>query len=485
VTCFRRQGRRIACAEIVVLVVACFAELATGHAQRADRQNVAIRWNQAALESIRTTATTPPVAARALAIMHTCMFDAWAAYDDSAVGTRLGDSLRRPQAERTEANKEKAVSFAAYLALVDLFPGQRTTNMDPLMRSLGFNTSDSSDDVRTPVGIANVACTAVLEFRHRDGANQLGDRSLGAYSDYTGFAPANTVQVLKDRNRWQPLLVNGRPQRWMLPQWPMVKPFGLSSGSQFRKVVLAQGPAVYPTTAYWKQVLDVVDLSAHLGDTEKVIAEYWADGSSTVTPPGHWAVFAQHIAVRDGHTLDGDVKFFFILTNALMDAGIAAWDAKRCTDFIRPVTVVRTLLGSSEFRAWAGPGLGVRSVYGKDFRSYLPTPPFGGYVSGHSAFSAAGAEILKRYSGSDEFGESFTAKPGSSFIEIGLTPTTPVTLHWATFSEAADQAGMSRRYGGIHFEEDDLAGRVLGRAVATAVWDKAMTFIEGTGQLQR
>jgi membrane-associated phospholipid phosphatase len=478
VTAFSHPGRRIAGSSIAILAWALGAPLASP-AQVRGTQNVVILWNQAALAAIQNTRTSAPVAARAMAIIHTCMFDAWAAYDDVAVGTRLGGSLRRPLIERTAVNKEKAVSFAAYRALEDLFPGQRTSNMDPLMEALGFNYSEASEDIGTPSGIGSIACQAVLEFRHRDGANQLGDRHPGAYSDYTGFTPTNTAEVLIDQNRWQPLMVNGIPQRWLLPQWAMVTPFALTSAAQFRDVVLAQGPARYPSPGYWKQALDVVDLSAHLGDREKVIAEYWADGSSTVTPPGHWVVFAQHVSQRDHHSLDQDVKLFFILANALMDAGIAAWDAKRCTDLIRPITVVRALLSTREIQAWAGPGLGVRTVYGKDFRTYLPTPPFASYVSGHSAFSAAGAEILKRFTGSDQFGESFTVGAGTSLIEQGLTPTVPITLSWPTFSDAADQAGLSRRYGGIHYEEDDLAGRALGRAVAQEAWNKAMAYIDG------
>jgi hypothetical protein len=118
----------------------------------------------------------------------------------------------------------------------------------------------------------------------------------------------------------------------------------------------------------------------------------------------------------------------------------------------------------------------VKVIDCKAFRSYLPTPPFPGFVSGHSAFSAAAAEILKRFTGSDNFGQSFTADAGSSIIERGLTPRVPVTLFWSTFTDAADQAGMSRRYGGIHFESDDVAGRALGRLVANEVWNKAMSY---------
>ncbi len=445
----------------------------------AARDNVVLVWNQAALQAIQAARTPPPIAARALAIAHTCMFDAWAAYDDVAVGTKFGGSLRRPKSERTSINKEKAVSFAAYRALVDLLPSQKMMKFDPLMDQLGFDSSDNSTDVQTASGIGNVACRAVLDFRHHDGANQLGDLHSGAYSDYTGFTPANTAEVLGDPNRWQPLLVNGVPQRWLLPHWGMVIPFGLRSTAQFRDEVLSQGPDVYRTAGYWKQALEVVELSGELGDRQKVIAEYWADGFTTVTPPGHWNVFAQDVSRRDAHTLDDDVKLFFILNNALMDSSIVTWDVKRCTDSIRPVTVIRSLLGSREIHAWAGPGLGVRNIYGSDFTSYIPTPPFGSYISGHSALSAAAAEILKRFTGSDHFGASFTADPGSSLVEPGLTPSTPVTLSWETFSEAADQAGMSRRYGGIHFEKDDVVGRALGRRIASEVWTKAMTYING------
>ncbi len=470
-----RGGERFTAICIAAAIVAG----SSAAAQPADRDNAVLRWNQVALEAIRITRTSPPVAARALAITHTCMVDAWAAYDDLAVGTRLGGSLRRSPRERTTSNKEKAISIAAYRALVDVFPSQKPTLLDPMLAALGLDMSVESNDLAMPAGIANTACQAVLEFRHHDGANQNGDLHTGAYSDYTGFTPVNTVEVLQNRNRWQPLLVNGVPQRWLLPQWSMVTPFALNSGAEFRGLALGQGPYVYPSAPFWKQATDVVDLSARLGDREKVIAEFWADGAGTVTPPGHWNVTAQEISRRDRHTLDQDVKMFFALDNALLDTSISTWDVKRYSDSIRPVTVVRALLGDRDMRAWAGPGLGVRMINCKNFRPYLPTPPFSSFVSGHSAFSAAGAEILKNFTGTDAFGGSFTAEPGSSLVEPGLTPTAPVTLSWETFSDAAEEAGMSRRFGGIHFESDDLAGRALGRAVADKVWDKSITFFEG------
>ena len=440
--------------------------------------NIVLRWNRIVLDAIVGTRSAPPIAARSLAIAHTCIFDAWAAYDARAIGTRLGARLRRPVSEHSVANKEKAISFAAYRAVSDLFPSQIVSLLEPVMEALGYGVS-ASNDITKPDGIGDAACRAVLDARHVDGANQLGDQHTGAYSDFTGYSPTNREGLIVNPNRWQPLRVNGAMQSWLLPHWGRVSPFALTAGSQFRSYALARWSSQYPSAALRQQTYDLIELSARLGDTEKAIAEYWADGGATVTPPGHWNVFAQIVSRRDKHSLDQDAQLFFILNNALLDASIAVWDVKRYADSIRPVTVIRALMENRKIMAWAGPGLGTREIDCKDFRSYIPTPPFGSYVSGHSAFSAAAAEVLKRFTGDDAFGESVTVLPGSSIIERGLTPANPVNLNWPTFSAAADQAGMSRRYGGIHFEVDDLVGRDLGRLVADVVWKRAMIYIDG------
>src|SRR2546428_3145454 len=165
------------------------------------QENVVLQWNDDLLQAVRNTKFAPMFTARALAIVHTCMFDAWAAYDSVAVGSRLGGTLRRPAKKRTLANKEKAISFAAYRALVDLFPTQKTILFDPRMASLGYDPSDGSVDA----GIGNAAADAVIAFRHHDGSNQLGDLHAGAYSDYSGYEPVNDPDHLNDPNRWQPL----------------------------------------------------------------------------------------------------------------------------------------------------------------------------------------------------------------------------------------------------------------------------------------
>lgn len=473
--------RQHQCALILLVALFLLPSFCIANQAKLASDNVVLQWNQAALDAIRMTRTSPPIAARALAIVHTCVFDAWAAYDQNATGTRRGAELRRPAVERTEANKNKAISFAAFRALSDLFPSQTSILFDPLMRELGNDPNDTSLDPSSPAGVGNSACESVLVFRHADGANQLGDLRSEPYSDYSSYSPANSADAINDPNRWQPLRANGALQRSLLPHWRLVKPFALESGSQFRSYALARGPFTYPSPQYWDQVFAVIDLSAHLGDTEKVIAEYWADGPFTETPPGHWNVFAQIVSHRDRHSVDQDAKLFFILNNALLDSSIATWDIKRVTDSIRPVSVIRFLLpADKKIRAWAGPGLGIQVINCKDFRSYLPTPPFATYVSGHSAFSSSAAEVLRLFTGKDDFTYSYTAQPGSSLIEPGLTPSRSITISWHTFTEAADQAGMSRRYGGIHFESDDLVGRSVGRLVAAEVWKKAGTYINGS-----
>jgi hypothetical protein len=107
------------------------------------------------------------------------------------------------------------------------------------------------------------------------------------------------------------------------------------------------------------------------------------------------------------------------------------------------------------------------------------TPPFAEYPSGHSTFSAAAAEVLRRCTGSDAFGATATIEAGSSHIEPGRVPAGDVTLHWDTFSAAADEAGLSRRYGGIHFRQGDLVGRAVGRRVGARVWRLATAYRDG------
>jgi membrane-associated phospholipid phosphatase len=452
--------------------------------------NVVIQWNKAALQGVRDSKLGPPMVARALAIVHTCAYDAWAAYDDNAIGTQLGGRLRRTEAERTIENKNEAISFAAYRALVDLMPVDKSSVYDPLMAALGYDPTDLSTDVTRPQGIGNVACAAVLNFRHSDGSNQ-----LNGYTDYTGYMPVNppsTVPVnpatILDVNHWQPLQYVDATgtfvtQKFVGPFWGSVTAFAMTSGDEFSSVVRQFGPAQVGSRAFEQQAFELVKMSARLTDKQKIIAEYWANGPHTELPPGHWDLFAQFVSARDHHTLDDDAKMFFALTNAIFDAGIAAWDAKREFDSVRPVSAIPYLLQGRTIRCWGGPGLGTVSVDGSQWLPYqpstFPTPPFAEFISGHSAFSAAGATILRLWTGSDRLGDSVTFLSGSSSIEPGITPAAPVTLVWPTFTAAANEAGISRRYGGIHFKTGDLVGRLVGQLVGEQAWSKAKTYFRG------
>ena len=482
-------------AAIAVSVIIAFQISPTYAVAAGPPINAALHWNSAALQGIRDAKLGAPVVARALAIVHTCMYDAWAAYDERAVGTQLGGALRRPSSERTLANKEQAISYAAYRALADVLPVDTNSVYIPLMKQLGYDPNDNSTDIETPTGIGNVACAAVLEFRHHDKSNQLGDLAQGAYSDWTGYRSVNLSSPVparalpSDPNHWQPLSFVSSTgdlmtQRFVGAQWCDVTPFALESGDEFRWLMRRFGPATYGSQEYQEQAEELVAMSASLSDKQKMIAEYWFDGPNSEQPPGHWALFAQWISERDHHSLDDDVKMFFALSNAIFDAGIAAWDTKRTFDSVRPVTAIPFLFRGKTIRAWGGPGKGTVEMDGSQWIPYqaasFPTPPFPDYVSGHSTYSAAAATILKRFTGSDRFRYSVTLPAATSKIEPGVTPVSAVVLRWETFTDAANEAGMSRRYGGIHFRAADLAGRLLGRMVAFKAWSKAQSYFDGT-----
>ncbi len=446
---------------------------------------IATQWINVALQAIRVTRPAPSVSARLLAIVSTCMYDAWVVYMPTAIGTRLGATLRHYEnGHAYHSQKTIAVSFAAYRALVDLMPGQLPA-FQAMMQHLGYNPDDTSTDTSTPVGVGNVVAKAVLDFRHHDGSNQLGDLNAGPYSDYTGYTPENTPDAIHNPNRWQPLSLpdgNGGVviQKFATPQWGRVIPFALKEGSQFRP---ATGPAHFTTRAYKEQAQQILDFSAALDDREKAIVEYWKDGPASETPPGHWFLLAQGIAKRDKHTLDEDVQMYFMLGNALLDASIVAWDAKHYYNSVRPITAIRYLFKDISISAWGGPTKGTQTILGQNWLPYQPatalTPPFPEFFSGHSIFSATSAEILTLFSGRTSFDYSYTKAAGTSVIEPGVTPATAIQLHWNTLQDAANEAGLSRRYGGIHFEQGDLVGRALGKKVAALVWEKAFSYISG------
>lgn len=450
---------------------------------RSRGDQLVLQWNNAALQAIRDLQPAMPVSARALAIVHTCMYEAWAAYDPIALGTQFAARLRRPDNERTLANKSQAISYAAYRALVDLFPTEQA-RFRQQMRHLGYNPADLSIDPATPSGIGNVAAQAVLDFRHNDGSNQPGNLHPGAYYDYTKYKPINTADQIKNPNHWQPLRISAsriglKVQQFDCAQWANVTPFALSSALQF---IPTPGPAHYPSAAYTEQAQQILHYSSSLTDEQKVIAEYWMNGPNQEQQPGHWCLFAQFISQRDSHTLDQNVKLFFALSNAALDTSIACWATKRAYDSAYPITAIHYLFKGKQVRAWAGPDKGQQWIDGQYWLPYRPvasiSPAFPEYCSEQSAFSAAAAEILRSFTGNDHLATSYT-RPAHSLLVEPNTPANSVTLSWPTLSQAADQAGLSSRYSGTHFTQSDLDGRTLGRQVGERVWLKAQGYING------
>jgi hypothetical protein len=265
----------------------------------------------------------------------------------------------------------------------------------------------------------------------------------------------------------------------------------LTSPDQFRP----PGPYTYlgadgkPSGKYADEVDKITQYSKQLDDFRKTTAEYWEDGPGTVTPPGHWNQFAQWVARRDANTVDKDARLFFALNNALLDASICAWDGKDHWDSVRPITAVRFLRRGQIIQAWGGPYKGPSYIRGEDWIPHRPpsdpSPPFAEYASGHSTFSMAAAEVLTAFTGRGNFELKVTIPAGSSKVEPRTAtqpgvPAQPITLSWTNFQYAANQAGLSREYGGIHFEHGDKDARAAGASVGQNAWAKALTYFNGT-----
>jgi hypothetical protein len=261
------------------------------------------------------------------------------------------------------------------------------------------------------------------------------------------------------------------------------------------------------------------------GDFARALTEFWADGPNSETPPGHWNVIANSVSDKLAgggvDRLQSDVKLYFALNAALHDAAIAAWGAKGYYDSVRPISMIRYMggLGQSSdptgpsynpeglplvpglvevqnghvaIRAWAGgpqdpqtQAGGVRWIPAVDWVPYqaptFVTPSFAGYFSGHSTFSRAAAEVLTGFTGNEYFPgglDVWTVKAGSLKVEAG--PSKDVTLEWATYFDAADAAGISRLYGGIHISADDLTGRQIGAECGRAAWALAGRYFDGS-----
>ena len=377
--------------------------------------DVVMDWNNAALDAIRAGSTAPPIASRSLAILHVSIYDAVNGI------ARTHEPYLVQSAVPASASREAAASAAAHDALVNLFPAA-ASSFDALHAAILAGIPDGPQKTAGIVWGEFVA-DQILVARANDGSDAIVPPPGGSGPGV-----------------WIPTPPAFRP--YLLPQWGFVVPFVMSSSSQFRP----PGPPSLDSQRYAADYNEVKELGALVGSTrtedQTEIALFWADGAGTETPPGHWNSIAQIIADGRSNTLEQNARLFALLNIAMADAAICAWDAKYMFHFWRPVTAIN----------FTEPELG--------WSSFIVTPPFPDYVSGHSTFSGAAATVLPLFYGTEDL--PFTSD--SDFLP-GVYRSFPTCL--AAAGEAAD----SRLYGGIHFRsanEDGLqAGISIGEWTGT------------------
>ena len=570
--------------------------------------SVARRWDEALLNAIRRSLPNPPVHARNLFHVSVAMWDAWAAYDPTASGYLFKEKLHVCDltAARNEAISYAAYRVLTARFIKAVGADKSLSEFSDIMDALAYPTNVTTTEGDSPAAVGNRIAKAVLDYGKADGSNEANGY---AATDYRPVNPPLIVALpqikLVDPNRWQPLQIeyqvsqNGvvlpsSVQQAVGPHWGHVTPFAVPAGgasgvpfdpgpqprlgdpstdalfkSQAVQVIRdsslldptsatsidvspgalganglgsndGHGRAVNPTNgrAYSPQLV-------RQGDFYRTIAEFWADGPSSETPPGHWNVIANAVSdqlapnLRIGGSgpvvdrLQWDVKLYLAINGAVHDAAIVAWGLKGHYDGIRPISLIRYMAGrgqssdpslpaydkeglplvpglveliTRERTAAGAPMAALRGhegaiaihtwrrgpadsahvawILGTTWMPFqLPTfvtPAFPGYVSGHSTFSRAAAEVLVGITGSEYFPgglAEWTVKAGSFKIEAG--PSADVVLQWATYYDAADQAGQSRLYGGIHVEADDFAGRVLGSTCGKDAWALAQRYYAG------
>jgi hypothetical protein len=569
--------------------------------------SVARVWDEAMLDAIRRDLPAPTTHARNLFNVSAAMWDAWAAYDPKADGYFVTEKHAAPD---VEAAREAAISYAAYRVLLWRYSygvNIRVTfdELARTMRSLCYRLDFTSTKGASPAALGNRIAAAVIRHGRSDGSIERRH-----YADES-YVPVNVPLVVNqpgtamhDATFWQPLALDqtvsqnglavpGKVQSFVGAQWGHVRGFALPRSPTGVPIDPGPPPTGTPEDAAYKQAaVDVIRKSAELdpadsqtidigldalgdnplgtndghgyavnpstgqpytpervlqADYARVLAEFWADGPNSETPPGHWNVIANtvsdsplmgsRIGAGVANRLRWDVHLYFALNGALHDAAIAAWGLKRKYQSVRPISMIRYLaehgqssdpklpsydpdglplipglielitkessapgqrhagladhVGEIAIRAWLGNPKDPNQVSGAGWilgerwvpyqRATFVTPAFPGFVSGHSTFSRAAAEVLAAYTGSPYFpGGEFTQTFAPGYLKFEHGPSKPLTLQWATYYDAADQAGMSRIYGGIHIAADDFAGRRIGSRAGKQAWALAERYFAGT-----
>ncbi|WP_416915461.1 MAG: vanadium-dependent haloperoxidase [Roseicyclus sp.] len=510
-----------------------------------------VLWDQIVQNLVIETQFGPTNAARVYSILHTAIYDAYAAHDGQALRVSFdvaGDNIEVQDADPRSV--EEAMHHAGYTVLATLFPDHRGM-LDMVMQDrLGIDPGDADSDAAL---IGQDAARDAMASRLQEQARVAQDPA----ARYTPQNPNPDQVLVMDAwtPEWRDTPAGRELQKFLSPEFPLLEPFALPENPDGTTDFAAIRPAApepfflpgfaeaqidiptrtltlatpatiggvdYPAGAriavtrdlvgevinpgFITQAEQLIDISANLSVQDRAIAEFWEDGPGTSYPPGTMMTLAQIVSTRDGHDVATDAQLFLAMGNAMLDAAIAAWDAKVVYDYARPVQAIRDLgelglIGRPGVDALTneagyvidafagydpdtGAGLGTQTILARNFVTYQsPTgdfsPPFAEYVSGHSTFSGAAAAVLESFTGDTAFGVG-TILPAKGSDFDPTFPENSLTLYWPDFDTAAQEAGMSRLYGGIHFQDGNTAGLELGTQVGEYAVDAASQFANGT-----
>ncbi len=421
--------------KVLTFAAAAFAApfLPLAPAQAAtDPGAVLTNWYRLVLELVRHTATySPPVAARAFAYLGVTAYQALAANTVTmqSLAGQLTDLAPLPMAESGAVYDQTVVLGAALADAVEHFfgntgpTGQRA--MKAMTRQMEAGFAGLPEDVLTRSQTLGQAIAAhVIAWSQDDG---------GAVVENMGFP--YDYALTEGPSHWVPTGPIRQQQVPLLPHWGKNRPFAMASSD----ACALPGPPAYsedPTSSFYAEAQEVVAVKAGLTDEQKRIARFWSDDPMlSPTPPGHWIAIALQIIARDGLDAVRSADVLARLGVAVADAFIACWDSKFDHDLLRPITYIRRLMDPK-------------------WEALLITPPFPEYPSGHSTQSGAAAAVMTAI-----FGENF-AFSDATHVDDGIA-----AREFASFWAAADEAALSRLYGGIHFRAAIERGLEQGRCV--------------------
>lgn len=419
------------------------------------RGDVITEWNTLMRQTFaaESSSATPPTNSRTMGMMGSAMFDAVNSVNRTYSGY---NGYFDPTTAGTDIDTTAAAATAAYNVLVsnynDLYGSGNSyvSSFTSLYNSQMSSIADGAAKTRgMEVGLASAQ--AMIAARTNDGWN--------AASTYT-------TQPLGTIGAWQPGTSSGAwgssTGTFVKSEWGYVTPFTMSSTSQFRPTSIAgyqanDLAAFVASQTYTDGFNQVKSLGAATGSTRTTdqtnIAYFWVDGPGTASPPGHWNRIAQTVSASMGLSVEDNARLFALLNIAEADAAIATWDSKRFYDFWRPMMAIN--IASTD----GNPD----TIEDASWSPLIPTPSFPAFVSGHSTFSMTAAVMLANFFGTDNI--AFTADSESPFLPLGYT------RDFTSFSQAAQEAGMSRIYGGIHWAWDNTQGQELATDLANSVFN--------------